>query len=234
MGGVSLIVIAVIAANVLVSWKGFNDQLFFDKYKFQVGSILQRKEHYRILSSGFLHVDMMHLLFNMLTLYFFADFIIQFFASPKAMFFGDYSMVNMNLGYGMFLLVYIASIIGGNVMALFMHKNQPYYSAVGASGGVSGILFAAIAAFPELELRIFFAIPMPAWIFAILYLGYSVYGMKNSVGNIGHTAHLGGAIVGLLASIIYFPTLLEFNYLYILGMLIPLGWLGYVMVKGKG
>lgn len=233
MGGVSLIVIAVIAANVLVSWKGFNDQYFFEKYKFQVGPILQRKENYRILSSGFLHVDMMHLFFNMLTLYFFADFVIQFFASPKAMFFGDYSLINMNLGYGMFLLVYLASIIGGNLMALFVHKNQPYYSAVGASGGVSGILFAAIAAFPELELRLFFALPMPAWIFAILYLLYSVYGMKNSIGNIGHTAHLGGAIVGLLASIIYFPTLLEYNYLYISLMLIPLGWLGYVMIKQK-
>lgn len=233
MGGVSLIVIAVIAANVLVSWKGFNDQYFFEKYKFQVGPILHRKENYRILSSGFLHVDMMHLFFNMLTLYFFADFLIEFFASPKAMFFGDYSLINMNLGYGMFLLVYLASIIGGNLMALFVHKNQPYYSAVGASGGVSGILFAAIAAFPELELRLFFAIPMPAWIFAILYLLYSVYGMKNSIGNIGHTAHLGGAIVGLLASIIYFPTLLEYNYLYISLMLIPLGWLGYVMIKQK-
>lgn len=233
MGGVSFIVLVLIGLNVFISWKGFKDLAFFDKYKFQVGPILNRKEYYRILSSGFLHVDMMHLLFNMLTLYFFADFIIQFYASPKSMFYGDYSLVNMNLGYGMFLLVYLASVIGGNVLSLFMHKKESFYSAVGASGGVSGILFAAIAAFPELELRIFFAIPIPAWIFGILYLGYSVYGMKNNVGNIGHSAHLGGAIVGLVATIIYFPELLQYNLLYIIGMMIPLGALGFLMIKNK-
>ncbi|HEY4540118.1 MAG TPA: rhomboid family intramembrane serine protease, partial [Faecalibacter sp.] len=104
--GISFIVLILIGLNVLISWKGFNDYAFFDKYKFQVGPIINRKEHYRILSSGFLHVDMMHLIFNMLTLYFFADFVIQFFASPKGMFFGDYSTANTNVGYGMFLLIY--------------------------------------------------------------------------------------------------------------------------------
>ena len=231
--GVSFIVLLVIGLNVLISWKGFNDLNFFEKYKFQVGSILNGKEHYRILSSGFLHVDMMHLFFNMYSLFIFADLIIQFYASPKGLFFGDYSMMNMNVGYGMFLLVFLASIIGGNVLALFFHKKESYYSAVGASGGVSGILFAAIAAFPELELRLFFALPIPAWIFAILYLGFSVYGMKNNVGNIGHSAHLGGALVGLIATIIYFPTLLEYNLLYILGMCIPIAVLGYMVVQKK-
>lgn len=230
---VSLIVLLVIGLNVLISWKGFNDLAFFEKYKFQVGSILNRKEHYRILSSGFLHVDFTHLLFNMMTLYFFGDFIIQFYASPKGMLFGDYSMVNLNVGYGMFLLVFLMSVIGGNLLALFIHKKESYYSAVGASGGVSGILFAAIAAFPELELRIFFAIPIKAWIFGILYLGYSVYGMKNNVGNIGHSAHLGGALVGLIATIIYFPTLLDYNLIYILGMCIPIVGLGYLIVQKK-
>jgi len=149
MGGISIVVLAVIGLNVLISWKGFNDFAFFDKYKFQIGPIINRKEHYRMLSSGFLHVDMMHLIFNMLTLYFFADFIIQFYASPKGMFFNDHSATNMYLGYGMFLIVYIASVIGGNMLSLFMHKKEAYYSAVGASGGVSGILFAAVAAFPN-------------------------------------------------------------------------------------
>jgi len=233
MGGVSFVALIVIGINVLISWKGFNNLSFFDKYKFQVGSILHRKEHYRIISSGFLHVDFMHLFFNMFALYIFSDLIIDFYSSPKAMFFGDYSMINKNLGYGMFLLIYMASVIGGNLLALFMHKNENYYSAVGASGGVSGILFAAIAAFPELELRLFFMLPIPAWIFGILYLGYSVYGMKNNIGNIGHSAHLGGAIVGLIGTIIYFPDLLEYNLLYIIGMLIPLGALGYLIVKNK-
>lgn len=233
MGNMSLVTIIVIGLNVLISWKGFNDLSFFDKYKFQVGAIVNRKEHYRLISSGFLHVDFMHLFFNMYTLYIFADLITNFYASPKAMFYGDYSAINMNLGYGMFLLVYIASVIGGNILSLFMHKNQPYYTAVGASGGVSGILFAAIAAFPEIRLGLFFVIPMPAWIFAILYLGYSVYGMKNNIGNIGHAAHLGGAVVGLVATILYYPALLETNLLYIAGMMVPLAVLGFLMFRKK-
>ena len=233
MGSISLITLLIIGVNVLVSWKGFNDLAFFEKYKFQVGSILHRKENYRILSSGFLHVDFTHLFFNMFALYIFSDLIIDFYASPKAMFFGDYSMVNKNLGYGMFLLIFMASVIGGNLLALFMHKNENYYSAVGASGGVSGILFAAIAAFPDLTLNLFFLLPIPAWLFGILYLAYSVYGMKNNIGNIGHSAHLGGAIVGLVGTVIYFPELLEYNLLYIVGMLIPLAVLGYLIVKNK-
>jgi len=233
MGDISLVTLLVIGVNVWVSWKGFNDISFFEKYKFNVGSILNRKENYRILSSGFLHADFTHLFFNMFSLFIFANIVIDFFASPKALLFGDYSAYNANTGYGMFLLVFLAAVVGGNMLTLFMHKNQAHYSAIGASGGVSGILFAAIAAFPELELRLFFAIPIPAWVFAILYLGYSVYGMKNSIGNIGHAAHLGGAIVGLAAAIIYFPGLLAYNLVYILLMMIPLTALGYLMVKNK-
>ncbi|WP_282630077.1 rhomboid family intramembrane serine protease [Empedobacter sedimenti] len=222
MGDISIVALGVIGLNVLISWKGFNDLAFFDKYKFQVGSIIHHKEYYRILSSGFLHVDFTHLLFNMLTLYFFANPVIGFFASPEGFLFGDFSGAKLNVGYGMFLLIFLAAVIGGNLLSLLIHKKENYYSAVGASGGVTGVLFAAIAAFPEMELRLFFAIPIPAWIFAILYLGYSVYGMKTNLGNIGHSAHLGGAIVGMLATIIYYPAILQINTYYIIGMILPL------------
>ena len=222
MGDISIVTLGVIALNVLVSWKGFNDYNFFDKYKFRVGSILQGKEYYRILSSGFLHVDFTHLFFNMFSLFLFANSVIAFFASPEGFLFGDFSNGKLNLGYGMFLLIFLAAIVGGNIFSLLIHKKEFGYSAVGASGGVTGILFAAIAAFPTMELRVLFAIPMPAWIFAILYLGYSVYGMKKGLGNIGHSAHLGGAIVGILATVLYYPPIFQINMIYILGMMIPL------------
>ena len=231
MGDISLVVLAVIGVNVLVSWKGFNDHAFFDKYKFQIGFILHHKEYYRILSSGFLHVDFTHLLFNMLTLYFFANPVIAFFASPEGFLFGDFSNAKLNIGYGMFLLVFLAAVIGGNLLSVLIHKKENFYSAVGASGGVTGILFAAIAAFPEMELRLFFALPIPAWIFAILYLGYSVYGMKTNLGNIGHSAHLGGAIVGMLTAILFYPTILQINTYYILGMMLPLIVLFIMILK---
>ena len=222
MGDISIVALGVIGLNILVSWKGFNDHAFFDKYKFQVGSIIHNKEYYRILSSGFLHVDFTHLLFNMLTLYFFANTVIGFFASPEGFLFGDFSQGNLKMGYGMFLLIFLVAVIGGNLLSLLIHKKENYYSAVGASGGVTGILFAAIAAFPEMELRLLFAIPIPAWVFGILYLGYSVYGMRTNLGNIGHSAHLGGAIVGMSATVIYYPAILQINTYYIIGMILPL------------
>lgn len=222
MGDISIVALGVIGLNILVSWKGFNDHAFFDKYKFQVGSIIHNKEYYRILSSGFLHVDFTHLLFNMLTLYFFANTVIGFFASPEGFLFGDFSQGNLKMGYGMFLLIFLVAVIGGNLLSLLIHKKENFYSAVGASGGVTGILFAAIAAFPEMELRLLFAIPIPAWVFGILYLGYSVYGMRTNLGNIGHSAHLGGAIVGMLATVIYYPAILQINTYYIIGMILPL------------
>lgn len=231
MGDISLITIVIIALNVIISWKGFNDYSFFDKYKFQIGSIVHNKEYYRILSSGFLHVDVTHLIFNMLTLYFFANPVIAFFASPQGFLFGDFSQTKMNIGYGMFLLTYLLAIIGGNLLSLLIHKKDNWYSAVGASGGVTGILFAAIAAFPQQEIGLYFIIDIPAWIFGILYLGYSVYGMKTNLGNIGHSAHIGGAIVGLLSAILFYPAILQINTYYILGMMIPLIILLFIILK---
>ena len=127
MGDISIVALVVIGLNVLVSWKGFNDLAFFEKYKFQVGSILYNKEYYRILSSGFLHVDFTHLLFNMLTLYFFANPVIGFFASPEGFLLGDFSNAKLNVGYGMFLLVFLAAVIGGNLLSLLIHKKETFY-----------------------------------------------------------------------------------------------------------
>ena len=219
---IALITIIIIAANVIFSLKGFQDPVFFNRYKFQTGAVLNGKQYDRILTSGFLHVDYTHLIFNMLTLYFFANVVIQFFAAPSYFVYGSTGMANITTGYIMFTVVFIAAVLAGNLLALFFQKNNPYYSAVGASGGVSGVLFAAIAVFPEMTLGIMFVIPMPGWVFGILYLGYSVYGMQKQLGNIGHEAHLGGAIIGLIVPILFYPEIFTVNKLYILGMLVPI------------
>jgi membrane associated rhomboid family serine protease len=207
----ALITIIIIAATVLASLKGFKDYNFFNRFKFQPQAITKGKQYDRLLTSGFLHVDMMHLIFNMLTLYFFANIVIHF----SAINFGGH----LPTGSVLFAIIYILSIIGGNLLALFFQRNNYHYSAVGASGGVSGIVFAAIVIAPT-ALKIYGIIP--GWLFAILYLGYSVYGMQKQLGNIGHEAHLGGAIVGMAAPLILAPYLLEENMYYILGMLVPL------------
>lgn len=205
------ILIGIIVANVLVSYKGFNDLSFFRKYEFHVGSI-RSGEQIRMLTSGFLHVDMMHLLFNMLTLYFFAPVVIN------------------HLGSFSFILIYIGSLVFGSLLTMVFHKNDYSYRAVGASGAVTGILYSAILLQPNMMLGIFFIIPMPAYLFGILYLLYSIYGMRAKNDNIGHTAHFGGAIGGYMITLIKEPILVVDHSLMVILLAIPIAVL-FIMAK---
>ena len=201
---ISLATIAIIAANVLVSLRGFNESGFFDRYKFSIGAI-RAGQRERMITSGFLHVDFSHLFLNMLTLYFFADVVINWFGAPK------------------FLIIYLISLAAGSLLALFFHKEEPYYSAVGASGAVTGILYAAILLQPNMKLFIMFIpIPIPAYILGIAYMLYSIYGMKNRVGNIGHTAHFGGAIGGYVITLLFKPELFVTETLMVILLAIPI------------
>ena len=211
MGNLSLITIIIIAANVIFSMKGFNDFSFFEKYKFNIGGI-KRGEQIRMISSGFLHADTQHLLFNMITLFFFAN---------EVIFLGQFN----------FVLIYFGSLLMGNLLSLYFHKSEYHYSAVGASGAVTGILYSAILLNPNMSLYMFFIpIPIPAYIFGIGYLLYSIYGMKNSVGNIGHDAHFGGAIGGYVITLVLAPWLLKENLLMVGLLAVPIVLL-YVMRK---
>tara|TARA_R110002050_G_scaffold97971_2_gene203621 strand:- start:6781 stop:7431 length:651 start_codon:yes stop_codon:yes gene_type:complete len=215
MGNLDLVTIIIIAANVIISYKGFGDYGFFDKYKFNVGGI-QRGEKIRLFSSGFLHADTQHLLFNMLTLYFFAGTVINY------------------VGTVSFLFIYIGSLLFGNLLSLYFHKNEYHYSAVGASGAVTGILYSAILLQPGMSLMMFFIpIPIPAYIFGIGYLLYSIYGMKNRIGNIGHDAHFGGAIGGYVITLIISPWLFNTNLLMIGLLAIPIVLLFVLKKAGK-
>ena len=163
-------VLLIIIANVAGSFKGFKDRAFFEKFKFQIGPII-KGEKIRLLTSGFLHVDQGHLFFNMLTLYFFADPVIQYVGIPK------------------FLAIYFGSLLAGSLFALNFHRKEPYYSAVGASGAVMGVLYAAIMLNPGMNLYMFFIpIPIPSYVFGVGYLLYSIFGMKKQWGNIGHSS----------------------------------------------
>ena len=183
------LLIVIIAVTVLISYKGFNDLSFFRKFEFHVGSIL-KGEQIRMISSGFLHVDMGHLFFNMVTLWFFAPLVLAY------------------LGNWTFVLVYMGSLIFGNLLTLLFNKNNYSYRAVGASGAVTGVLYSAILLQPDMMLGLFFVIPIPAYLFGILYLLYSIYGMKSQNDNIGHSAHFGGAVGGYVITLIEQPQLL--------------------------
>ena len=215
----STILLIIIAVTAIISFIAFNNQQLFEKYKFNVGAILQKKEYIRLLSAGFLHADLMHLLFNMMTLYFFGPIVVEAFGE---------------IG---FLMVYFGSILLGNIFSLYLYKNQPWYSAIGASGGVSGMLFAAIAMIPDLGIMFFFIpIPIPGYIFGFLYFAYSVYMMLNPKqhDNIGHAAHLGGAFFGLVYAIALQPERAIQNALFLGIMALPLIYMGFqVFVKKR-
>ncbi len=215
MYGLSLVTIVLIAANVIITYKGLGDYSFFEKYKFNVGAI-RRKEQIRMLSSGFLHVNTQHLLFNMITLYFFANPVLRFVGELK------------------FLLIYFGSLIAGSLLSLYFHKNEYHYSAVGASGAVTGVLYSSILFDPDMSLYMFFIpIPIPAYVFGIAYLLYSIYGMKKQIGNIGHDAHFGGAIGGYVITLLFAPWLFKEHLTMIILLAIPIALLFILQRAGK-
>jgi membrane associated rhomboid family serine protease len=212
MGDLHPVTVVIIVLNALVSMKGFSDFNFREKYLFNIGAI-RRGEQIRMISSAFLHANPPHLIFNMLTLYFFADSVI------------------FALGTINFIIIYVGSLLIGNLLSYFFHKDEYHYSALGASGAVSGILYAAILLNPEMKLAfIFLPIPIPAYIFGIGYLLYSIYGMRAQNDNIGHDAHFGGAVGGYLITLFIAPFLLETSTLMVILLAIPIIIL-FVMIK---
>ena len=211
MGNVLYLIIAI---NVVFSLQGFNNRAFIDKYVFDIGKIRYGKEYVRLLTSGFLHANWSHLLFNMLTLFFFGG-----------------TMINY-LGPSLFILLYLVSLVGGNLLALYVKKDDLHYRALGASGAVSGVLYAFILPFPWDKIYLFFIpIGIPAWIFGILFIVISIYGMRSNISNIGHEAHLGGAITGLLTMITIQPSLFINNWLIGLAILTPTVVFFYLLVN---
>lgn len=210
----NLLLIVLIGANVLISFKGFNDTYFIRKYDFHIASI-RAGEQIRMLTSGFLHGDIGHLAFNMITLYFFAPVVMDYFGNMY------------------FIIIYIGSMLLGNMLTLYLHKNELYYRALGASGAVMGIIYSSVLLYPNMELGLFFILPVKGYIFGIGYLLYSLYGMKSRTDNIGHTAHFGGAIGGFLLTLIKQPVLFETRPLIIGLLLIPILILFYMHKTNK-
>ena len=199
------LLLLLIVVTGLVSYKGFNDYSFIDRYKFQVTRILNG-DKFRLISSGFLHADWIHLIFNMYALFLFGE------------------IVAAQLGNLPFFIIYFGSLLAGSLYSLYYHKREPYYSSIGASGAVSGIVYSCIILYPEMNLQLIFLpmIDIPGYVFGLLYLLYSIYGMKRRLGNIGHSAHLGGAIGGFALTLVIFPQIFFINLTMVIILSIPI------------
>lgn len=203
MSGTGTISLLIIIVNLIVSYQGFRNTSFFESYMFQVDKILINREYKRLVTSGFLHVSWAHLLLNMFSLYFFSGSLEYFMGPAKLM------------------LIYFASLIGGDLFSLFIHRHHGDYTAVGASGAVSGVIFASIALFPGMQINLFGVLPIAGWIYGLVFVLGSIYGIRSQRDNVGHDAHLGGALIGLIVAITLHPSSLSENLVTILIIAVP-------------
>ncbi|MFC6996569.1 rhomboid family intramembrane serine protease [Rufibacter roseus] len=192
MLSITLLIIALTVIASIYAWQNSN---LMENWVHHPQSVAQG-EWWRLLTSGFLHADFMHLFFNMYSLYLFGSVVENVFINVFDPF----------IGIGLYVGLYIAAIILSDLPTYFKHKNQSNYYSLGASGGVSAIIFASIYFNPNTEL-IIFPIPLPikGYIFGALYLFYSYYMGKKGTDGINHSAHFYGAAFGLLASVLLIP-----------------------------
>ncbi len=199
-----ILTICLIAVTVLFSYRGFTNRDFYEQHVFDVDRILADKQYYRLLTSGLLHADWMHLIFNMMVLFFFSEFI------------------SIVFGPLLLLFLYFGSMLAGKLFALYVHRQHGDYRSLGASGAVNGLVFATVVINPHGSIGLLFLpIGIPSWLFGLAYLGFSMYGIKTRFGNQGHESHFGGAIAGILLAILLQPAILLHNYWIVLLLLIP-------------
>lgn len=190
-------------ATLIFSYKGLKSISAFEKWEFSIERIVLYKEYQRLITSGFIHANWTHLTFNLLALYCFAG--IEDLTGPLY-----------------FSLIYLCSLVGGNLLSWYLHRRDSGYAAVGASGAITGIIFFNIAVFPEAHIGFFFVpLSIPGWIFGVLYILYCIYGIRGRIGNIGHDAHLGGGMVGIAAAAALYPNQIMAHIWVIMLMTIP-------------
>ena len=173
--------LAILAVNIGLGLYGlFVDQRLIEKLLFRPFEFARKRNRFTAITSGFVHADLPHLIFNMITFW--------FFGTP----------LERRIGMPLFLLLYFAALLLSLAGTLRKHRNDPQYATLGASGAISAVLFAYIVYFPTSKLMILpIPVPIPAPLFAVAYLVYSVWSARQNRGRINHEAHLDGALFGL-------------------------------------
>ncbi len=193
---VPILLIASVVVVSVAAWaqSGLKQALILVPYRVREGQV------HRLLTAGWLHGDTTHLLFNMLTLYFFSDDVAR------------------ALGPTRFLALYVSAVVVAFVPTTLRHLRNPRYSSLGASGAVAAVMFSAIALFPGLKMGLFFIpVPVPAVVYAVLYLAYSAWHSYRARDGINHDAHFAGAIYGVLLTYAFEPSRVEATLRRLLG-----------------
>ncbi len=193
----------LIAATSIVSVVSFSNARLYSTLLFSVDAVLRSGQSWRLFTSGFVHADWAHLLFNMIALWSFG------------------SLMEHVMGLWRFALLYCLGIVVASFTSLVVHRNQPDYRAVGASGGVCAVIGGATALFPDLGIYVFFIpIAVPAWIVGSAFVVYTIVGAGRQADNIGHIAHLGGTLYGIGFVIAFYPMVMADQWQYVAAILV--------------
>jgi len=182
--------VLIIAVTVLVSWLAFNNPRLLERLILWPPAIARQHQYDRLLTHGFIHADFQHLLFNMITLYFFGRLVEQWFVPY--------------IGRVGFVLFYLSAIVVAILPTYLRHVGDARYRSLGASGAVSAVLFTFILVQPWSLIFVFF-LPVPAIVYGALYVGYSVWMEKHGQDNVNHSAHLWGAAYGIAFTLLMEP-----------------------------
>lgn len=199
--------LAILAVTAVWSWQGFRSPGFTERFIFSPAPILREQQYYRLVTSGLLHADWVHFAVNAFSLYCFGR------------------LLELDRGFATLAAIYFGAIVGGGLLSLFIHRRQEY-RALGASGGVCGVIFASIFLQPGVGIVLFpLPISIPSWLYAILFLVGSFVALRRQADNVGHAAHLGGAVIGLLITTVLYPAIIVRHprlYATVLGLAVGL------------
>lgn len=184
----------ILAATCIVSFMAFNNRRLLDDLILWPPAIERKREYYRLVTYGLIHADPMHLLFNMMTLFFFGRIM-----EPQ------YDATLGEFGFGLF---YLGGLIISILPTYLKNRRNANYHSLGASGAVSAVLFGFILYAPWARILVWF-VPVPAIVYALLYVGYSIYMDQRGQGNINHSAHLWGAAYGVVFTVLANPPVLQ-------------------------
>ena len=184
------ITIIIIAITVVVSFLAFNSYVLLNRLILWPPAVKRDHEYWRLVTYGLVHADGQHLLFNMITLYFFGQIMERIYVN--------------DIGVVGYVLFYVGALVASILPTYAKNENNPDYRSLGASGAVSAVLFAFILVNPWAMIGVLF-FPMPAILYAVLYIGYSIYMDRRGRGNINHSAHLWGAAYGVAFTLVMEP-----------------------------